>query len=195
MIIIFLVGFIFTLFGSIGYDAMSIISYVVSEGNLKSENGILVDKLGEASSYLDRCINGDGKIEEALGLKGQDIGSFDNINIVQDQIREAEKNFTQMKDCVALRGISEQIEGRYNFSIPTLMLIKDNKDYPTNSDNLDMKDYLVFNYYLEGMNVAIRNAGNNYESWSTTTGDKDKTCTEDISYDEEIIFYPSKCKL
>ena len=74
------------------------------------------------------------------------------------------------------------------------MLIKDNKDYPTNSDNLDMKDYLVFNYYLEGMNVAIRNAGNNYESWSTTTGDKDKTCTEDISYDEEIIFYPSKCK-
>ena len=61
MIITFLVGSLFGLIGQIGSDAMSLISYIVSEDNL-DKNGtggdnILVGSLGEAKGYLYRCIN------------------------------------------------------------------------------------------------------------------------------------------
>ena len=198
MIITFLVGSSFTLVGTVGYDAMSLISYAVSEENLKSSEPFLGDYLVDVKKYLDICINGDGNLEEAIGFKTDEIGSFDNITIIQEQIREAEENFTQMKDCKTYGEIGNQIEGRYNLEKEELMLVKENEDYPTSTDDFDMKKHLLFKYYLEGMNTAIQSYGTDdqkKESWSTTTDNKNMQCPSSPSpVAEETEFYPSKCK-
>ena len=99
MIIVFLVGSLFALIGKVGSDAMSVISYVVSDDNIGAGgDGILVDQLGENKKYINRCIGGDGKIEEEFNLDLSQINSINNISDAESQIREAKREFTEKKD-------------------------------------------------------------------------------------------------
>ena len=104
MIVIFLVGVLLSLIGQIGSDAMSIISYLVSEDNL-GVNGtiggdnILVDQLGDSKQYLDKCINGDGKITDLLGL-GDKLDSFNDLNETEYRINTTRDEFNERKTFV-----------------------------------------------------------------------------------------------
>ena len=199
MIITFLVGFLFSLIGTIGYDAMSIISYVVSEENLKdNENGILVDKLAGASSYLDRCINGDGKIEEAMGIDFGDIDSLDQINTVQDQIEEAKRQFTNLTQCFAFNLILDELNKRTNLTTDKLMLVKKTaviNDLTTINPE-DTSNFLPFDIYLNILNNTIETTSGSYQSERWKVGVNGKACVLDTepTHDSPLTtFDPLKC--
>ena len=176
MIITFLVGFIFSFVGSIGYDVMSVISYVVSEENLHSENGILVDKLDGASTYLDKCINGDGKIEEAIGLGETEIGSFDKINEVEEQIDNAKSSFQNITQCFAFNAILDELNKRSNLTSEELVLIKEGYEIENlkDIDTSDHSNFLPFKGYLQLMNefIGYKNDPDlKQENWKVGTGE------------------------
>ena len=196
MIITFLVGSLFGLIGQIGSDAMSVISYILSEDNL-GKNGtggenILVGSLGEAKGYLDTCVNGDGRIEQQLGLDGDQIQSFDNLYTAEDTINQAKANFTQIKgQKETYNRFKGEIEKRKNLtSIPTLFKSVSNS-------NTDALEPLSFSIILEEMNTKIRGKGTPYntEQWKINSN-SDKTCTDEadtlsVGNNE---FNPLKCR-
>jgi hypothetical protein len=99
MIIVFIVGTLFALIGKVGSDAMSILSYVLSEDNIgEGGDGVFIDQLGENKKYLTRCLIGDGKIEKELGLGDSGISSFEGIKTAEKQIDDSKKIFIENKD-------------------------------------------------------------------------------------------------
>ena len=54
--------------------------------------------MGESKSYLDRCINGDGKIEEEIGLDIKKINSFENISNFKTKIEQIKEQFRSIKN-------------------------------------------------------------------------------------------------
>ena len=122
MIITFLVGSLFGLIGQIGSDAMSLISYIVSEDNLGKngtggDNILVGGSLGEAKGYLDTCVNGDGRIEQQLGLDGDQIKSFDDLYTSEDSINQAKENFTQKKQKETYNRLKGEIKKKKKFNI------------------------------------------------------------------------------
>ena len=99
MIITFLVGFLVALIGQLGSDVMSVISFVISADNIGNNgDNILVDALGDdVKGYINRCVNGDGKIEEQLGLNAADISSFDKIYQAENTLNQAKENFDNIQ--------------------------------------------------------------------------------------------------
>ena len=86
MILSFIVGALLSLVGRIGGDAMTLISFIVSEVNFNDEeNPLLLNKLGDAKKYLKRCIQEDGDIAQELNL-GDSLNSFNQINNVEENI-------------------------------------------------------------------------------------------------------------
>ena len=84
-----LLGSIFTLFGTVGKDLISVVEYLVSDENLnKGEEASLV---GEAAKYLKKCVNGNGDITHELNLDTSSLNNVDQLNIAIkniDQVRE-----------------------------------------------------------------------------------------------------------
>ena len=205
MIITFLVGFAFSLVGTVGYDAMSIISYVVSSENINSENPVLIDKLGDSKKYLDICINGDGKLEDAIGINMSDIGSFDNISSVQDQINDAKEQFENISQCFVFKEILKQLNDRTDLTSDTLTLVKYNTDLP-NLKEIDLENsenagnFLPFKTYLDFLNNNIEKSDEteNNEKWEV--GEDGLACKEGNANDDDYssnpnpIFNPLKCK-
>ena len=64
MIIVFLIGSLFTLIGTVGGDVVTVVTYVISIDNLgDGKENAIIDQIGEdAKNYINRCINSDGKI-------------------------------------------------------------------------------------------------------------------------------------
>ena len=134
MIVTFLVGFLFSFVGTIGEDVMNVISFVVSEENLGRNGtggeGILVGKLGDAKSYLDRCVNGDGKIEKEIGLNENQIGSFSNISDSQSRIEETHEQFEVLKSNFITYNLYKTLmELSINLTNPQLTLIPKDQSF------------------------------------------------------------------
>ena len=199
MIITFLVGSLFGLIGQIGSDAMSVISYIVSEDNLgingTGGDNILVGSLGEAKGYLYTCVNGDGEIAQQLGLDDSQINSFDELYTAEDTINQAKDNFTQIKKqketYIRFKG---EIEKRKNLtSNPVLFKSVDNT-------NANTAEALSFEIILEEMNTKIgqleSDANKKQERWKINSN-SDKTCG-DGDGDDTLApgnneFNPLKC--
>ena len=199
MIITFLVGFLFSLVGSVGYDAMSLISFVVSKDNLNSTNPVLVDKLGDAKKYLDKCINGDGKLEDVMDLNMGDINSFEKVNRVQGQINDAKITFENVtNNAFGYQMIESHLDERANMKFDYLALIKNSEqlsiDYKgVDIDNPDKQKYLIFQSYLEILNTAANSQGKS-ESWERNN-ENGKSCgVGDQPTGENLIFDPLTCK-
>ena len=196
MIIVFLVGTLFALIGKIGSDAMSVLSYVLSEDNIgEGGDGVLIDQLGEDKRYLTRCLIGDGKIEEELGLGDSSINSFDDIKTAEKQIADSKKIFIENKDYHTYKLYKGELEKRANLTAEKLCLIK--KDAEIDLENIDMnsQDILSFFKILAEMNNEISNT-EHHDSWSVENGDKEKICNEgdtSQSYSGDIIFHPQSC--
>jgi hypothetical protein len=195
MIITFLLGFLLALIGQIGSDAMSVISFIVSADNLRATEGsILVDSLGESKGYLDRCIIGDGKIEEQIGLETDQITSFDQIYTAENAIIQAKETFRQIQENMPTYNIfKDELDDRKLLKkIPNLMSIT--RDSGTNS-------VLNFDIILREMNESIANSAsspNNQEKW-VIDSPSENTCGSGITNDDNItpvgntIFNPLKC--
>ena len=200
MFITFLVGFLFSFIGTLGEDAMSVVSYVVSEENLgvngTDGEGIFVSSLEDAKNYLSRCINGDGKIEEEIGLNLDQINSFDNISEAEAIIEDTKNEFEEKKQFVTYNIYKAFMEKRSNLSAEELFLLPKNKNF----NDEDKSNFLLFKVLLEEMNGFIKNnAPDSYkeEKWETKDYDETKTCasgTDPSSLSGSIVFNPLKCK-
>ena len=188
MIIVFLIGSLFTLVGKVGSDVMSIISYVVSEDNIGAGgDGIFIDQLGEGKKYITRCIIGDGKIEEELGLDLDQINSFKNISDAENQIKEAKREFKEKKDFVTYKIYKNKLKERVDLSDQELSLVNIN----------DNRKVLNFRTILEEINHDIEGNDvlNSYnEKWNINS-DNELDCDDaPPSHAETIIFNPKKCR-
>ena len=193
MFVTFLVGFLFSFVGTIGEDMMNVISFVVSEDNLGKDGnegeGILISSLGEAKSYLDRCVNGDGRIEEEIGLDLKQVDSFTNISDSQTKIEETKEQFEEIREtCLTYNTYLEFMEKRESLQSQELSLIPKDKSFKD-----DPTSFLNFNTILREMNQKIKdNSGHQGESWSVgDEADKTLTCS---APDGTHIFYPFSCK-
>ena len=200
MIVTFLVGFLFSFVGTIGEDVMNVISFVVSEENLGRNGtggeGILVGKLGDAKSYLDRCVNGDGKIEKEIGLNENQIGSFSNISDSQSRIEETHEQFEVLKSNFITYNLYKTLmELSINLTNPQLTLIPKDQSFKDE----DQSKFLKFVNVLLDMNTEIKtNADTDAhkgESWVVTDYNENQVC--DSSNPNNVYtnpkFSPLKC--
>ena len=108
-----MVGFIFSLVGTIGYDVMSVLSYVLSEDNLgPNGDNIIVNQLGDSKKYLDECINGQGKILDLLGIDPSQADSLNNVTSIEDEIDKAVTTFRDKLDCYTYNIYKEKLQDR-----------------------------------------------------------------------------------
>ena len=204
MFITFIVGFIFSIIGQIGNDSMNLISFIVSEDNL-GKNGvggenILVDQLGESKNYVDRCINGDGKIEKELDIDMSQLDSFDQVRDVEERINEIKIEFEERKTFVAYNVYKDQLEARYNLSSDELMLVEEGTTMNADLDSLssldDINNYLIFKNELNYMNSLIEYTEHSNERWDRNEVNSNQVCSNDdeTHYTVETIFYPRTCR-
>ena len=120
-IITFLLGSIVSIIGEVGGDLMTVVSYVVSEDNLNSQDGI---DIGEAKKYLSTCINGNGSIENDLGFNMDSLQNFDDIKKAQGQINNITEEFESKLDMITYKLLMEKLRDRYYFNTTEFSLIK-----------------------------------------------------------------------
>ena len=170
MIIVFLVGSLIALIGQVGSDFMSIISFVVSADNTDK---ILLDQLGESSSYLETCITGDGKIAEKLGLSTGQISSFDDIKQAERTIEETKETFNEKKQYVTYTVYKDNLLGRANLTNDELCLLPANAEINPTDPNT-FSDALSFTAILTIMNQFTSNL--KQETWLANSVDTPKQC-------------------
>ena len=92
VIIIFLVGGLICLIGTVGKDLFEVISFLISSRNLLAPSPRIFE--ADAAYYLDICINGDGIITDELGIENDlgNIGALKTISEKLDQIINAITN-------------------------------------------------------------------------------------------------------
>jgi hypothetical protein len=123
MILGFIIGSIVALVGRIGGDMMSLVSYIMSEENFRSNSALLLNKLGKAKDYIYTCIHGNGDIASELGLDASYLDSFQEINDVESRIMTVMQNFTQVsEECLTHRKIASVLEKRVNLQTETYMI-------------------------------------------------------------------------
>ena len=181
MIIVILVGSLFTLIGKVGSDGTSIISYLVSEDNLGEDKDTIL--LKPAKKYLIRCFNnGDGKIEKAI-FTDDKLREFDKIKTAEQSLVYAKGNFTTAKENLPIyNNIVNELEKRQDLSTDQLSFFKIGG---TQADTLNLGSLLrdINNY-----------AKNKHEKWDF---DCDSTsasqCTSTTPHDNEICYKPKDC--
>ena len=88
-----LIGFFCTLIGTLGGDLISVVSFLVSEENLKASEPIL---LSEGGDMLNKCINGDGDITEDLGLKNNPaLKNMEDLKTYKAQLIKTQQEFNE----------------------------------------------------------------------------------------------------
>ena len=201
MIITFLVGFLFALVGQIGSDAMSVISYIVSEDNLgPNGDNFLVDNLGnEGKGYIYRCVDGDGKIEEEIGLEMNQINSFNQLYDAEDAIKQSKEAFEKIqREMPTYYKTIDQINDRVDLKvIPQLFSTTD----PCTSTSC----ILNYDKILKDLNDSISSSAPNddykREKW-VIGSPSDNRCEEGLNPDNSgndvvsagnYIFNPLKC--
>lgn len=88
-----LFGSIFTLFGTVGNDLISVVEYLVSDKNLNKQGEASL--VGDAAKYLKKCVNGDGNINDELHL---DIDSLENVDLLNTAIVNIDRIIAQVRD-------------------------------------------------------------------------------------------------
>ena len=158
-----LFGSIFTLFGTVGKDLISVVEYLLSDENLnKGEEASLV---GEAAKYLKKCVNGNGDIKGELNLNLDSINNLDKLNDAMNTIIAVENTATSLNQKRAL----EYYKGEYNkvigYQVDDFKLIKSDK-----SNSLKLSDYIS----------QMNSKENNKITWSCSCPNDSNDC-DDIS--------------
>ena len=171
MIISFLVGSILALVGRVGGDAMSLVSYILSEENFNSNKPLVINKLGSGKDVLEECIVGDGVLSRVFDLDGI-TEDFDTIYRVKDEIVEYKQNFTNLAmDYRAYHRLKEYLVNRTEFIDDTIF-----KKF----DNLPATSPIASEFKLSDimklLNDSIQSDGTLTERWNPYTGDKNFEC-------------------
>ena len=184
MIFSFLIGSILALVGRIGDDAMSLVSYILSEENFESEDPLLLEKMGDAKKYLSICLHGNGSLESEFDL-GDSLDAIEDIDDVLNQLDNITYQFTQIKNNLpSFKTFFEQIKNR--------------TDYKTSDFGLfgvsDTQSNIALSLFLTSLNRKIEAAGNE-ESWDID-GDTTKKCVagQDSFEPGNYKLHPSTCK-
>jgi hypothetical protein len=178
-ILSFLIGSLLGLVGTIGGDAMSLVSYIMSEKNFNSTNPLILGKLKESKKYIQRCIHGDGDISKELNL-GDSLNSFDDINNVEGNISIALENFTEIKrNCYTYNELMKKLEDEDKIDGNTILL-------PLQGQSNDR--YLIqYDAILE-----LINSGTSDDLKWCVTATNDLTCSNDLTSGE--YYHPKKCQ-
>ena len=169
MILSFIVGSLVSLVGRLGGDAMSLVSFIMSKENFNNdENALLLNELGGAKKYLERCIQGNGDIAQELGL-GNSLNSFENINTVENDILSIKNIFSQhIINSATYKLIINQLSGQKDHIIDIEMIPLDGSSLIKYSnlererDNLSPSstDIPKYNKLLTDINNIVRYAIN-----------------------------------
>ena len=178
MIFAFIIGGFVSLIGRVGGDMMSLVTFIMSKENFQdNENALIINDLGEAKSYLERCIQGDGDIAQELNL-GDSLGSFDGINEAERNIETAIVNFTNIiNNLPAYYMIKNHLEMQQNYSEEVTMI-----PVPSTSEPIKYQDI------LSKINVISENKN---ARWSTEDVNN-LACTATLT--EGSNYYPKSCK-
>ena len=182
LILSFLIGSILGIIGTVGVDAMSLVSYIMSEKNFNSEKPLILNKIkGKAKNYIQRCIHGDGDISQELNL-GDALNSFDDINNVEGNISKVINDFDTIKiQCLTYTRLSEELEKRKNITTRTALLSiqGENKDQERNG--------IEYESFLEVINTLL----NNNNKWSIESSST-LACNQELSTGDS--YHPFYCK-
>ena len=178
---VLLLGSIFTLFGTVGKDLISVVSFLVSDKNLNKPEPILV---GGAKDYLTKCINGNGDITE--DLFGDNLSHMENINKLRTASIEIKTLIMQLEylktNTFTYNQYKDECEKRINYQTDNFDLIK-----------IDGSSKLNFRTSLSDLNSHIPN-GKSHE-WRIT-------CSNSISCDssstnsnlDNLCINPNTCQ-
>ena len=182
LILSFLIGSLLGLIGTIGGDAMSLVSYIMSEENFNSNKPLILNKIkGDAKKYIQRCIHGDGDISKELNL-GDALDSFEDINNVEGNITKVINDFNDIKNqCITYTKLSEELEKRKKITTETALLsiLGENKEqerYPI--------EYTIF---LERINELL----DSNIKWSIKPSNT-LSCNENLP--DGASYHPYYCK-
>jgi hypothetical protein len=162
-----LIGFFCTLIGTLGGDLISVVSFLVSEENLKASEPILLTSAGD---MLNKCINGDGDITEDLGLKDNPaLKSMDDLKTYKTQLIQTKQQFNE--------ALSNRPDYYYNFinkfnSIAT---------YKTSTSDINLvctgdDSELNLGTYLDNLNTETKTSKN--DEWKTKCNQGSHSCEE-----------------
>ena len=117
MFLTFLIGFLFTLIGTIGKDFVQIVSFIISEENLGKENIDEIILLDDAAKKLEICINKDGEIINELGINLENMDQLNDLQETETKISELEVTMNELKNQrVAYKNYSEILDKRAHYS-------------------------------------------------------------------------------
>jgi len=184
MILSFIVGSIIALVGRVGDDAMSLVSYILSEENFESQDPLLLEKMGDAKKYLSICLHGNGSLESKFDL-GDSLNAIEDIDEVLNGIDNITQQFINIKNNLpAFKAFKEQIKNRTDYLSSNFGLLGVS----------DTESNIILRFVLPLLNNAIKQEGKK-ETWDID-GDKTKTC--DAGSDDfepgEYKLHPSTCK-
>jgi hypothetical protein len=185
MIIIFIVGSLFALIGRIGSDAMSIISYIVSEENIgEGGDNILVDRLEENKKYLTRCLVYNGSLETEFNFDDV-LDSLKGLDSAEKQIEDAKKQFEENKQMVTynlyighLKNITEKLKSDFPFGYRL-----------KGAGPRDYEEYLEYSTTLKTINDYSED-NSKHEKWDISCN-SELTCTS--PYTGNACYNPWKC--
>ena len=140
-----LIGFFCTLIGTLGGDLISVVSFLVSEENLKANDPIL---LTSGVDLLNKCINGDGDITGDLGLKdNQALKNMDDLKTYKAQLIKTQQEF------------NEALSTRPDYYNKFINKFNKRKDYLTTDIDLinesDSDDKLNLDENLNSLNSGV----------------------------------------
>ena len=175
---VLLLGAIFTLFGTVGKDLISVVSFLVSDKNLNKEEPIL---LGEAPDYLTKCINGDGDISKEIDIDTSEMNNIDDLRTASNEINNLkvrmeslENNHPSYDDYV------KDYNKRINYEIDNFELIKGNGDSKLN-----------FRTSLSNLNSNIPSTKNH--QWSISCS-QENSCESESINDVNLCINPKTCE-
>ena len=183
MICLFLIGSLFTLFGKIGEDMMSVFAYLVSEENLSPESDTIL--LGDVKQYLNKCFNYDGDISSELGLTSDMKTAFENIKSNELKLEEIKNEFNDKMHAFVYNEYLSEVNKRISYSSSELSL--EATDTTTDPSSYKFQE-LLDDLNEEGISVK--------EKWlisSTSNEICNEETSEASSHDDQKEYHPSKC--
>ena len=182
MVVLFLAGSLFTLFGKMGEDMISVFAYLVGEENLGQTNDTIL--FGDVKKYLNKCFNDNGDILSELGFKMESMKNFQVLKNAELQLNDIEEEFKDKNKKFVYSEYLLELDKKVNYNSEDLSFIEVDTSNPST---------IKFKDLLNSVNI-ISTREDKKETWdiaSTST----KTCSIGDSYipTSPTIYHPKKC--
>ena len=177
IILSFIIGSVLGLFGRIGGDMMSLVTYIMSKDNFDDPHPLILNKLkGDAKDYIKTCIHEDGNIAARLNL-GTSLASFNDINTAELQVTTARAEFNDIKEhCYTYDSLNRKLQQEESIDGNTQLI-------PVSSST-----FIKYNEILKKINDVIKRK----IQWDVKAS-KDLECIQ-VSSTEKTTLKPNKCK-